>query len=271
MPVTQENLRFYKSANMPGDDVSLTGGAITSNLLSSLTVGSWFPRNSAEPEGSEDFKAQHQKVFLKNMCATDGLNNGIIYQDNAIGAMGVSSVLRAKISNAVDSTGTTIRVCGINSSNVLVIEDIQMNGYTDFVPGTTVWKQSPLSIVYIMAVETNTGIPKHMLNSRVEIANIEGNIAYIPRYHYSAVGFVSLGIQATIGGETTIINRTEAPVGITFSNPRTVISAVSIGSSGIIPASSAIAIWGKQSLVPGFIRTNELELVVVVIGSAGGS
>ena len=272
MPITQTSFNLYRSTDMPGDDTSSAGGAISSTVVMPSIAGDWFPALPPYDGTSSSGREQNQKVFLKNEHATDSMIGAAMFMDNAIDPIGSASILKALVSDTTDATDTTIRICGVNSSDGVVFEDIHINGSTSLVSGSVTWKGSNASILYIMSIDANTGLPKAMLNSRVSIQDASGtNVAYIPMYHYNAIGFITFGIQSTSGGTTSIANRISAPAGITFACPRTMDVATVIGSSGIILPGYTFAIWGREYLIPGFIKATELEIVMELIGNSGGN
>jgi hypothetical protein len=264
MPVTSLEIKLFKSLLMPGDDASEAGGGISTNEVFSNEMGAWFPRIS--PNYSTTNRVQHQKLFLKNSSSSDGFYNGMASLVNGVVDLSSNSIVSVRVNGSNDAVGTTVRVMGINASGSFTIEDIEIDGSTSFVDGAITWS----SVLAAIALDSGSGDPKNMLENTVDIYNSIESIGVIPANHHSAVGFITIGFQATTGGTSSVTDRTVAPSGITFSKPVSGLSTVTIGSTGIIPASTSIALWGKETLPPGMSSIPNAEVVLGIIGESGG-
>lgn len=77
MSVVANDLKLYQAANMPNDDTSLNGGAVTVSEITGVLDEVFIDAYSKE--AGEGDRIVYRKVFFKNTNGADTLSNAIIW------------------------------------------------------------------------------------------------------------------------------------------------------------------------------------------------
>lgn len=262
MAVSATDVKHYQSASMPTDDTTTAGGAISTTEIVNTSTGLWMPNNKPNASGGAT-KYQYQKAFVKNNHATDSLYNAKAYLENGLIDVAASGTAQVRIQNATDATGTTIRLYGFDASGNAQTEDIAISGSTSWVSGSKTWKAAEEGIYAAVVLDSSSGTAKTLSNV---VAEIKRDVALgsVPIGKSWAIGFIKIGLVATLNDTGTSTNRVTAPEGISFSKPVTVDTGIAMVAT--IGAGDKQGVWAKQTLYPGMATLVDYDIVLAVEG-----
>ena len=269
MGLTPSDIKQYQSINMPISDSATSGGAISLNEITSVTIGELLPNGSANQFGDPDVVRRY-KFFVANKntdVPPSNLENAKIYLYNGLSSAPSAGVVSLTPSSALDAANTSFRCVGFTSSNP-VTEFVAASG-TNTVTGVQQFAQGSNGLLLVQAVDANSGLKKVMANGNVTIY-VNGNIVgYIPMGYSSAIGFLKFVPVSVLNDNVSIATRLDAlPGGLTTSKPNTYATGLLFANNGVLPASSAQGIWVEEYLYAGLPNTRDFDIVFRVEGDS---
>lgn len=270
MSVVASDLKIYKPANVPADDTSTGGGAITATEIVG-TVGELFPTMAANAEGGAS-KIWYYKCFFKNTNGATNLTNSYIYMKNGLNIPGSTRYVRITSTSANDSYSVSnmkAKVVGNDGSGVAVSEYITLTGVTPAIGAqlfASVYKVELRDATSDALVAANGEITIESYNSAVDLQTI----GIIPATYKNATGEIDIVLSATLDDTGTIANRLTAPAGLVFpastARPITVATALAVANSGTLTFGSAQGVWMKKTVIDGEMPSAETTLILNLIG-----
>lgn len=259
MSVIASDIIHYNSLNVPNDDTSTVGGAIDTSSEIGIDPTDFIP-GYLEISQSDDV-TWYYKSFIYNSNVTDTAQQTSIYISNGLLDVPSNNLVAIYSSSAYDSDSYTVRIIGTNSLGTLVEESVALDGVN------TVYSIN--TYTYVHRVE------KHLLASPYSLSNASGNITIncgidigiIPIGFNTATNEVSIGLEATLDGTSSIANRLTAPGGISFTKPNILADALLFnGTNGDVPSLSAQGIWTKITCVEGVLPSPFIYPDYLIIG-----
>ena len=267
MSLTSTDLSLVQSASMPADDTTTAGGASTSTVITPTTIGEWFPQILSNVFGGSDL-SQFQKVFIHNGHDTDSLGDGRVYIYNGILDLAAGGLISYQFSDTTDATNTTVYAIGRDLSGIPQTESIAISGSTSVVTGVKNFKSGAGGLVAIQLVDSSTGAKKPLVNGTVTITSGAQTLGVLPTGYASAIGFLYLGVVGTQNDTETSTNRLTAPGGISFYKPNSYATGIAIANSGALDAGDSQGIWGKEIAYNGMPNSRDMDVAIVIDGSA---
>jgi len=254
MPVSSSDIKLYKSANVPTDDVSIVGGAVSATQITAATVGEVFRTITANPAGSSS-QIRYQKVFVQNNNATSALNNAVLYLGNGLADTPGIGNFTIVSSNSADGSGLQAQVIGIDNTGSANSETITLNG-TTAVTGAINWSQ----VWKVIIVAAGTTTPTATAGT-LTISVGGASLGIIPAGFYSATAEIKIGLASTLNDSASSANDLTSPAGISFTKPNSANAGLTMANGGSLTALSAQGMWMQQTIPAGLATSSDIQIV----------
>lgn len=271
MPIVATDLKHYKAANHPSDDVSTVGGAIAATEILGAVVGEVFPSLSgaAQAAGGAD-ELFYYKSFLKNAHATLALQTAKVWVLNSLDQLSAPSQVRLQSTDNQDGSTKKVRLYG-KVGTTITTEDVVLNGTTPVVSISTFVELYRAVILLVSDSSVTTAIGDIQIKrdaDAVLLGIIPGSGASGGGTGYAwASAEVDVGLATSQNDSGTSTNRKTTPAGITFSRPNTESEALSVPGTDL-GAGSAIGVWWKWILKAGMVppSSSGVEAIPILKG-----
>ena len=204
--VVKTDMKNYAPATVAAtEDDEDIGGAISATEVTNGSLNELMYTMEAQAEGGGD-QTQYAKCFHKNTNASEQIDSYGIWIANAIDDLGVSSLVELVSTSASDGSSKKVRLLGFNSSGDPIQDEVTMNGVT---PVT-----SSLSFVGKIRAEVrlSSGSALTTAAGNITITHNSTNRGMIPAGAKTATNEGDIGLEATLGGSTTIATPSTAPL-----------------------------------------------------------
>lgn len=264
MAVVPSDLAHYaattKATSFSTSDV---GGAIdTGTEITNGSLNEIFFTMEAAASGGGD-TIQYGKSFIRNDNSTDQIDSFGIWLPNAIDDLSTAGLIELTSTSASDGSSKKARLIGFDNSGNPQQEEVTLNG--------TSTVTSSLSFRYELRVEIrlSSGSALTAAAGDITIEHDSSTVGVIPATVKTATNEIDIGLQATLGGSTTITDASTAPSSVTFSRPRVVGSKLTVdGGTGTLEATEAQAIWWRWTVPETMNPSSEVHFFLQGRGSA---
>lgn len=259
------------SSNVPIDDISTAGGAVSSTLLTGATVGEILTRLKAKasgtPDNAGDIRQQWQKLFsCVKSSASESIFDGCYYIGN--GLTRPSGAGQPKLTTTADESGKVARFIGPNNAGTaIIVQDVTLTS----TPGDHSPASNMAWIERVQIRDADTGAPA-VLAAAAAVKVGADTVGSIRAGLGWATGEVQLATVASVSDSGTTTNRRTAPGGLTFYRAYTLAAARYVradsGNATLAPGEEQ-GIWLQQTLQPGMPAFNGVKLDLRVNGAWG--
>lgn len=269
MAVASADIKQYKSASHPTDDVTASGGAITATEITGASIGEIFPRMDIDPVVSTTW---YYKIFVKNTHATDTFYYARFYMANALIQPVASGVVA--LTPDISETGNYARIVGY-SGGAWTYEDVTFSGTS------TVYSIN--SFDYVRRVELRVTATDLLTDCSDDITIVRGitlgKIFYDDinsRGCNGAWGESAMALELTVDGAGNVANRLTCPddglatpTPLSFTVPNTLATALTcVAGDTNLDAAEAQGIWLRWVTPGGIYGGEDIPLFVVAYGGA---
>lgn len=241
--VEEAEITLTKSANMTTVNGTTTGGANTTNAVTGLVAGEWWPRMSSPSSGTlgTTYNQQTQKVFVNNTNAySKDLTDAFFSIDNLCDDP--SSSDKIKFQGTSSDTGSKKVRTWQKVGSAVMVEDVILNGVTLVQGSNTVDKAYRGQV---LATADNTPIAlAGVLNGYIGAQQIMALAAGDGWFSSE----IDLAMVATLDDTGTIAGREATPPG-TYTRPWNQSVGLPITNStstNVLTATHSNGIWGRQ-------------------------
>ena len=259
MPVSSSDLQLYKSATMAANFTTATiGGAISGTLITGGTIGEvLFTMGSNLPGGGN--KVQVEKIFYKNTNTVSLLTQSAIFILNALTTVGTAGTVQLVSSSTSDNSTYYVRINGFSSGTNAQLEQITMNG-TTAVNGSATWS----SIVRAENRLVSSGV---LSAANGNITVTRGTVlGIIPAGWRTAISEITIALAGTLNDNGTTTNASTPP-SLTFSNPSSYATGISVANSGTMNPGDAQGVWIQWTLPEQTNPSEDIDCVLVLQGN----
>lgn len=239
------------------------GGAKTSTVISGGTLGAVHFSMDSQPSGGGDL-LQYAKLFGYNAnTSSQSIYNCVFWMRNSLDDLLANGELQLVSSNAADNSSKKVRISGYDDTGAAVQEEVPLNGTTP-VSSTTIW-----SSIHRLELRLSSGSALTSATGNITATNANGPtvIGIIPQGKNSATAEISIGVDSTLDGTTSIATAAVAPSGVTFFKPRTFASGLA-AIGGTIAAGVGQPIWSRYRLKERAKPSLQTQCCMVFSGSA---
>lgn len=230
------------------------GGIDVSNQITGASIGEvHFPVTPNPISGSTIL---FNKFFMKNTNTTSSAFSCLIYMNNYIKAPSSLGSISAYSTSSSDDSGFKIRISGFASGASFQV-DLALNGIS------IVSTSSGFDEITTIEFYSSTNVLSFPSGNIIILDSSSVTLGMIPAGIQTAQSMISIGIESTIDGTTTIADATTPP-SVPMSSPNNIGSALLFSNSGLIPPGSAQGIWSCET-VPAMTQSISLMKVSIII------
>lgn len=258
MSIIASELKLYKPASVPTDDVSASGGAISANEITGASIGELIPLCAYNAALGGD-KVWFYKGFYKNTNGSIPLTSSVIYIKNALLAVVSNGTVSAVSTSSSDNSSKKLKVYGEDAGGTAVTEEITLNGTT------TVTGSQVFSKIYKIELLTSGGA---LTTSAGDISITRGiALGMIPTGYDTATNEYYLYLAAALDDVVSVANRLTAPGGASWAIPNSYATGLAVANAQSLTAGSAQGIWIRATYADGTSPTAQMRIVLVLEGN----
>ncbi len=258
MSIIASELKLYKPASVPTDDVSASGGAISANEILGLSIGELIPLAAYNASLGLDL-TWFYKCFFKNTNLSLPLTSAVVYIKNGLISVASNGTVIVVSTSSSDDTSKKIKIYGRDAASANVTEEIVLNGTT------TVTGSQVFSEIYKIELLTSGGA---LTTSVGDITITRGiTLGTIPVGFDCATHEYALWLAATLDDTVSVANRLTAPGGASWSYPNSYATGIAVANAQSLTQNTAQGIWLRFIGQDGTSPTTQMRIVVRLEGN----
>jgi hypothetical protein len=240
--LTLDDLGFFKCST-PAITLTTTnvGGEVSANPINGSVIGEVHFAVTPNALGGAPV-VQYNKFFLVNSSLVNDAVSIVAWIENGLIPMTANSQITAVSDSSLDGATIKLRYIGFDVAGNPQLVEIQLNGTT---PVTTSSYLFMLDRVEVRLVASPFSLTPLAGNVTIIAAGNSLVLGVMPTGVKGATREIAIGIEAVQNGNTTTVNATTPPVGITMSSPNTYGGGLAFASGGTLAAGSGSVFNGQ--------------------------